>query len=447
MCLKFRRSILLFLKVVVFLVNAALFFLLFGIQHPYLLNFSRTSGITVISFTLIYYMMSRVYGGYDIGRQNNRPIIYALSLSVLGADLVAHLFLCIMNVTVVHSGKFVYEQPFLLLLVFIAQVLAITLLTCAGNDLYFRIHAPQKCLVITLPNENVSQLLRELERYKKQFRVTEVIYSNRPDVFERIDTCDAVFLYEMAVSDRTGLVDYCYQRKKDLYYSIELPDIVAMGGERVLLGDKSMIFSPVKGLTMEQRIIKRAMDLVVSGLGLLITAPITLAVAIAIKMEDGGSVFYRQKRATYGGRIFEVYKFRSMKEADGSIHRSVTKDDDRITRVGRFIRKFRIDELPQMINILKGDMSLVGPRPEMLENVEKYTGELPEFVYRLRAKAGLTGMAQIYGRYNTSPKDKLVMDLTYIERYSVWMDIKLILRTLLVLLRPDESTEVFDEKK
>ena len=121
-------------------------------------------------------------------------------------------------------------------------------------------------------------------------------------------------------------------------------------------------------------------------------------------------MFYRQKRATYAGRIFEVYKFRSMRVEDGSIHRSVTKDDDRITRVGHVIRKFRIDELPQLINVLKSDMSIVGPRPEMIENVDKYTQELPEFTYRLRAKAGLTGLAQIYGRYNTSPKDKLIMD-------------------------------------
>ena len=191
---------------------------------------------------------------------------------------------------------------------------------------------------------------------------------------------------------------------------------------------------------MEQRIAKRLMDLALSLVGLVIASPIMLACAIAIKAEDGGHVFYKQKRLTKYGRVFEVYKFRTMKE-ENSIHKSVTENDDRITKVGKYLRKFRVDELPQLLNILKGDMTVVGPRPEMLENVEKYTEELPEFSYRLRMKAGLTGLAQISGKYNTSPKDKLVMDLMYIENYSIWMDIKLIFQTITVFLKASESTE------
>ena len=208
------------------------------------------------------------------------------------------------------------------------------------------------------------------------------------------------------------------------------------------------------------RALKRVQDVFFSLLALIVLLPLMLIVALAIVIDDPkGSPIFTQVRSGIDGKEFRIHKFRSMcvdaeakladlkrsTEMNGPIFKQ--KDDPRITRVGRFIRKCGIDELPQLINVLKSDMSIVGPRPEMLENVEKYTDDLPEFRYRLRAKAGLTGLAQIYGKYNTSPRDKLIMDLAYIQQYSVWLDLKLILRTALVLLTPEESTEAFEDKK
>ena len=215
-----------------------------------------------------------------------------------------------------------------------------------------------------------------------------------------------------------------------------------LGSKTVILDDKPLVSAVVRDLTLEQRFVKRAMDLVISCVGLIVFGPLMLVCAALIKAEDGGHVFFRQLRATKGGKLFKVYKFRTMKE-ENSINKSVTSDDDRITKVGKILRKFRIDELPQLINIIKGDMSVVGPRPEMIENVDKYTEELPEFSYRLRVKGGLTGYAQIAGKYNTSPKDKLVLDLMYIEKYSLWLDFKLILQTVTVLLKASDSTAAF----
>ena len=188
---------------------------------------------------------------------------------------------------------------------------------------------------------------------------------------------------------------------------------------------------------------KRTMDIVLSLLALVITSPVLLACAIAIKICDGGKVIFKQQRATKDGRIFAVYKFRTMKE-DAAVY-SATDDDDRITSVGKVLRKYRLDELPQMLNILKGEMSIVGPRPEMLRNIYIYTKEYPEFEYRLRVKAGLTGYAQIAGKYNTTPKYKLILDLMYIENYSIIKDFKLILQTLIVFFKSD-STEGFAKK-
>ncbi len=443
---RFRNSIILTLRLTVFLVCAACFFLLFGREFWFMLVPSRTSGITLVTFIMVYVLMTRVYGGYDIGKRKSKPIIFSLALTVFAADIMAHLFLCIMNVTVVNEGRFVYEKPLLLLAVYLLQVVLIVGLTYFGNGMYFRFHRPQKSLIITRRGEDVETLIRRVGRFKKQYCVCEIAYIDQKDILGRIDAHEAIFIYNLAVSERNYLIEYCYDQKKDVYYSLELTDVVALGGTRVMFDDKNMMRATAKGLSFEQRIIKRLMDIGIAGVGLLIASPILLVTALAIKLEDGGPVFFKQKRATYAGRVFEVIKFRSMR-VEGSVNRSVTKDDDRITKVGRVIRKFRIDELPQLINVLRSDMSIVGPRPEMMENVNKYTADLPEFSYRLRAKAGLTGYAQIYGKYNTSPKDKLIMDLTYIAQYSIKLDIKLILRTILVLLTPDESTEAFEEKK
>ena len=442
---KFESSLLLLTKLFMFCLCAGVFLLIYGQKYPFLLIPTRTSIVTLGVFAIMYMAMTVIYGGFDIGKRKSKPIIHSLVLSVFFTDIVAHFFLCIMNVTLIHHGKFVYEYPLLLLAIYVIQVFLIVLMSYTCNDLYFSFKKPQNCIVIARRGENTDGIIAKVGRYKKQYNITKVVYTEQSGILNEINAADAVFFYNLSVSERDAYVEYCYHCKKDIYYSVETSDIVASGGKRVYFDDKSMIYAPVSGMTFEQRILKRLMDLAIAGFGLLITSPIFLITAICIKAEDKGPVFYRQKRATYGGRSFDVIKFRSMKTEDGSIHRSVTKNDDRITRVGRVIRKFRIDELPQLINVLKSDMSIVGPRPEMLENVEKYTKELPQFEYRQRAKAGLTGMAQIYGKYNTSPKDKLILDMTYINQYSIWLDIKLIFRTLLVLLTPDQSTEAFED--
>ena len=191
---------------------------------------------------------------------------------------------------------------------------------------------------------------------------------------------------------------------------------------------------------------KRTLDIVLCGMAMLIAWPFMLIIAIAIKIEDHGPIFYKQRRVTIDGKEFGILKFRSMivnaEKDDKSI--PATDHDPRITKVGRVIRAIRVDELPQILNILKGDMSIVGPRPERVEHVEKYTKEIPEFEYRTKVKGGLTGYAQIFGKYNTSAYDKLKLDLMYIENYSLLLDLKLILMTVSILFKK-ESTEGFDK--
>ena len=228
----------------------------------------------------------------------------------------------------------------------------------------------------------------------------------------------------------------------------KISDVILVGAEELHIFDTPILLSRQYSLSMEQRFIKRTIDIIGAVILLLITLPLMLLTALAVKLYDRGPVLYKQIRCTIDQKQFYIMKFRSMRidaEKDG-VARLAQKNDNRITPVGRFIRKCRLDELPQLFNILKGDMSFIGPRPERPEIIAQYVEIIPEFVFRMKVKAGLAGFAQVYGKYNTSPYDKLKLDLTYIENYSVWLDLKLMFLTLKVLFMPD-STEGISESQ
>ena len=439
---RFKSTIVMLIKFALFTMLFAIFFLIFGIENAWLLHMSRTAATTILTFLVLGSASMSIYGGYRIGIYKSKPIISSMTLSTVITDFVTYIQLCIMNTNSANNQTFRFENVHLLLLVLCLQFIVIVGFAYFGNYIYFFINSPEKCCVITTSKTALNSVVPKIKKYRKQYEITDMILFTSPDLFDIIDRCDTVFVYDVPISSRTMIVEYCYSKNKNIYYNFEMCDVVALRGRTAILDDKPLYASQVKELTFEQRAVKRAFDVFFSVLGLIILSPLFALCAILIKAEDGGKVLFKQKRATKDGKIFSVYKFRTMKEKD-SVNRSVTSDDDRITKVGNLLRKFRIDELPQLINIIKGDMSIVGPRPEMVENVDEYEDKLPEFSYRLRVKAGLTGHAQIAGKYNTSPKDKLVLDLMYIEKYSLWLDFKLIFQTLTVFFKAAESTEAF----
>ena len=446
---KIKSLLVLFYQVFVFLVCYGIFAVLMAFAVPYVITRSRTALIVAMSFTVSYGMLSRIYGAMDIGTRKSRSIVFSMMMILLFSDLIAHLFLCIMDITIVHGGVFVYEAPVLLIVIYIVQTVFVICSSFIGNDVFFALFKPQKCVVVYSPDAEIDSFIAKLDKLKKQFKIGKTIpfdYNNIQKIVYAIDRSDAVIIYGLPVSERSKIISCAYRAKKDIYYNLEMDDIVSTGGKMISLEDTPVIYSPVKNNDMLFRFIKKIADVLLSFAGIIVLIPMFLIVSVAIKIEDGGSVFYKQQRVTIGGKTFRLIKFRSMREEVGDIHRSVTENDDRITKVGRFIRKFRIDEFPQLFNVLSGEMSLVGPRPEMVENVRSYSKELPEFAYRQRMKAGITGLAQVYGRYNTSPKDKLMYDLMYIEQANIWLDIKLILRTVLVLFTPEDSTQAFKNK-
>lgn len=441
---KYRKSItniiVYVLKMLMYFSVLLTFIMVFGMENWALLKPSRTMATTTLTFIIVGLLMVAIYGKYDIGRRKSKPIIYSMALAVLLTDVITYLQLMIMNTITPDVTAFRLTHIWELLLVMFAQIVLIIVFVYVGNGIYFRLNPPEKCCIITSKESDLEKLSRGIKKYKKQYEVLRVVDYRRTDLDKIIAKMDTVILYNVPMTERTEVVNYCYEHLINIYINPEITDIVENLAEHYLLDDVSMPNFNVEGLTLEQRFFKRVFDIVVSLVAIIVSSPFWLISAIAIKLGDGGPVFFKQKRATRNGRVFHVYKFRTMKV--NVENRSASADDDRITKAGKILRKTRLDELPQFLNIFLGDMSFVGPRPEMLENVYSYTADLPEFKYRLRVKAGLTGYAQIAGKYNTSPKDKLIMDMMYIEKYSFWSDIKLCFQTLIVLLKSD-STEGF----
>ncbi len=287
--------------------------------------------------------------------------------------------------------------------------------------------------------------------FKNEFDVTGFFVLtewNFNYVLRNLASADCVFLCEIDTSMRNKLIDYCRRKSIEVYVAPSVTDIMFFGADVKHLSYRLFYALDSHVPPAEYRIIKRCFDVVMSFLALLILSPVFLIVAICIKAYDRGPVFYKQTRMTRHGRHFKIIKFRSMivnAEKDGKARFSSGENDDRVTPVGKIIRKFRIDELPQLINILKGEMSFVGPRPERPEIVAQLSRELPEFDIRLEAKAGLTGYAQVYGKYNTSLTEKLQLDLLYIEKQSLVMDFHILLETVKVVFTP-ESTEGVDQE-
>lgn len=442
---KFQHSILFLIEAVLYVACFVTFFVLFSIDNPEIINLSRTAAVTLSTYAIMLVLLTAIYGKFDVGHRKYKQVTFSIAITHILTDLITYLELSIMKTNEANNTTFRLENFGILFAVFAIQIVIIALMSSVGEKFYFWVNEKEKCLIITTEHEDSKRVAVALNDFAKRYEVNEIVSADDENLESKMLLADSIVLYEVPVESRTKIIDFCYQNLKSIYFNPHIADILEQNSRPVIIDDITFFTTRFHMITFEERIIKKLIDVFVSAVGLIILSPVIAITAICIKRNDGGKVFFKQKRATVHGRVFEIYKFRTMKENVDNY--SSTADDDRITKVGKILRKYRIDEIPQLFNILKGDMSLVGPRPEMLENVEDYTKELPEFRYRLRMKAGLTGYAQIYGKYNTSSKDKLMLDLMYIENYSILKDIQLLFQTVLVLFKAETSTEGFETKK
>ena len=295
------------------------------------------------------------------------------------------------------------------------------------------------------PGDLISKMNSRRDKYDISGKVH--ISVGEKEIYRMMKEYDGVIIWDLPANIRNRYLKHCFAHSIRCYLSPKISDVILMGSERIHLFDTPLLVAKNMGLSIEQRAAKRLLDIIVSGIGIIVASPLMLIIALCVKFYDRGPVLYRQERLTEGGKPFKICKFRSMcvdSEKNGA--RLASKHDSRITPVGRVLRNLHLDELPQLFNVFMGDMSLVGPRPERQTLVREYCKEIPEFYYRLKVKAGLTGYAQVYGKYNTTPYDKLKLDLFYIENYSFVLDLKLLMMTVKIFFQKEVSEGVNDNQ-
>ncbi len=389
-------------------------------------------------YGVLLYLLVHVMNGFQFGMMKQTDLAFSQIIAMLLADLVEYFVLSLIaNVMV----------PFLpIAVLMLIQGVVISVICAVYHQIYLRTHVPRRLLMV-YGGRSPELLADKLSSRPDKYRIGKLIRTDvgLSAILEEIRGFDGVVLHDVAAEERNDILKYCYSIGIRVYVEMKISDILVRGGEVIDLFDTPLVLVRSRGMTSVERMMKRVFDIVLTLLALVVTLPVMGIIALAIRLDDGGPVFYRQERITEGGRKFMILKFRSMivdAERDGEVL-PASDHDARITRVGRVIRAVRLDELPQLFNILRGEMSLVGPRPERTEHVIKYMEEIPEFVYRYQVPAGLTGYAQVFGQYNTTAYDKLRLDMMYIENYSLWLDFKLVLMTIRILFKK-ESTAGFD---
>lgn len=403
---------------------------------------SPMSGLLIgVVFFVLYMTYGRIYESFLISLVRITEMVYSQALALLMSDGIYYLVLCLME------HRLVGLMPVIGL--FGAQLMLSAAWCVCAHKWYFAVFPAKRTAVIHDRGRDVGELigtygLRKKFDVKRTVTVDECLAGN----FRDLDGMQTVFLCGISSHGRNLILKQCVERGITVYVLPKIGDIIMSGAKQMHLFHLPFLRVGRYDPAPEYLFVKRLFDIVVSACALIVLCPLMILVAIAIR-RDGGPAFYRQCRLTRDGRRFNVLKFRSMRvdaEKDG-VARLATEHDDRITPVGHFIRKCRIDELPQLINILKGDMTIVGPRPERPEIAAQYEKELPEFSLRLQAKAGLTGYAQVYGKYNTTPYDKLQMDLMYIANPSFWEDLRIIFATIKILFLPESTEGVAEGQK
>ena len=382
---------------------------------------------------LVFFLQT--YGGLKIGYLKRGNIIYSHILSLFIVNTIGYFILALIDKR--------FHSPVSFILLTVVDGIIVCIWVFLFQWIYGVLFPPRRLLVVYGVRPVFSIMEKIGARDDKYVIGGSISIDEGIDkIMEKAKEFEGIVVGDVPSHDRNLILKKCYDSSIRVYMIPKISDILVRSSTNLNLFDTPILLSKNEGLQIDQMAVKRFIDIVVSLIGIILTSPLFVMFGAAIHLADRGPIFYTQTRLTIDGKLFKIYKFRTMRvdaEKDG-VARLAGEADNRITDVGKILRATRLDELPQLFNIIKGEMSLVGPRPERPEIAAEYMEDLPEFAMRLKVKAGLTGYAQVHGKYNTTPYDKLKLDLHYIRNYSLWMDLILIVLTPKVLFMK-ESTE------
>lgn len=412
-----------------------LFTLMTGYTN-YFFYYSNGYLVFFVLYLALFVISGRMFNAFELGDTTTTDLFLSHSLALLMTNFFIFIILCLITLRLIPIWS--------LLLMQIVEMIFMAVMLLLENRYIRRIFPPLK--LVAIYGEEHYGLIGKLNNIRDLslsiIRTIDLKDLDYEKIDEILEGADGIVTLDVHHENKKKLFKFCYDKNLLIYDVPSITDMFLASSEILHIVDTPLLKINKFGPGQLERIIKRAIDILGSLVLIVLTSPIMLGTAIAIKIQDGGDIFYRQVRLTKDKREFKIIKFRSMvmnaEKNTGVI--LARENDDRITKVGKFIRKTRFDELPQLINILKGEMSFVGPRPERPEIYNEICQTMPEFAYRLVVKAGLTGYAQIYGKYNTSLRDKLLLDLYYIENYSLIDDVKMLLLTLKIVFNK-EATE------
>ena len=394
----------------------------------------RQTALIFLALTLFFLEFT---GAYRVGRRRLFEVLYAVFISAVLINLVM-LLLPFFDIQY-------FRSAWTIIIITATQIVLFGIWTYVFHRLYFAFFPRKKAIVVADSLDNAEYCAWKVRKHSREYEVAATMEFSQWE--EEQPDCDTVIAYKLTPSRQETLTRRRFEEKLELCV---IPDLWELGlycSRQAQFGDFLVLHLSSSSLSVGQRVVKRFIDIIGAAAGLIVSCAPILVMAAVVLLQDGKNPFFTQERLTRGGRVFKLVKLRSMIPDAESLTGPVlaSYSDNRVTPFGRWMRKMRLDELPQFWNVLVGDMSLVGPRPERPHFFELYSKDIPEFSYRLSVKAGITGMAHVYGRYDTQPEERIKLDLHYMMHYSLRMDIKLLIETARIMLSPSYAEGKRDE--